>query len=133
MVFDESKHPRDDDGKFTDKASSEKSLRDKQMKHGLEDGRHKYYRDRMETIQSQTKESHQKEISAVTIVELDKDNELSKLILASNQSKYKKIFEKDIIFTILFPRNKKNTAHRIYGVWRSRRLRNMKRCFQFTL
>ena len=30
----------------------------------------------------------------MTIVELDKDNELSKLILASNQSKYKKIFEK---------------------------------------
>ena len=48
MALDESKHPRDDDGKFTDKASGEKSLRDYQMKYGLEDGRLKYYRDRME-------------------------------------------------------------------------------------
>ena len=48
MAFDESKHPRDEEGKFTDKASGEKSLRDYQMKHGLEDGRLKYYRDRME-------------------------------------------------------------------------------------
>lgn len=93
MAFDESKHPRDDDGKFTDKGEAGKSLRDYQMHYGLEDGRLKYYRDRMETIQSQTKESHQNEISAVTIVELDKDNELTKRIQASPQSKYNTIKE----------------------------------------
>ena len=44
------------------------------------------------------------------VVELDKDNELSKLILASNQSKYKTIKQyliKNIIFTIFSQRNKK--------------------------
>ena len=53
MTFDESKHPRDNDGKFTDKASGEKSLRDYQMKYGLEDGRLKYYRNRMEKATSE--------------------------------------------------------------------------------
>lgn len=75
MAFDESKHPRDDDGKFTDKASGEKSLRDYQMKYGLEDGRLQYHRDRMNNIANSTSPKEFVKVSArakATIPENDR-------------------------------------------------------------
>lgn len=85
MQFDESKHPRDGDGKFTDKGGGEaKRVFDLAEELGVPYDRDTSY----QALKARVEEAQKKEV-----VELSDDNELARLIASSDENKYK-IIEK---------------------------------------
>lgn len=83
MQFEESKHPRDGDGKFTDKGGGEaKRVFELADELGVPYDRNTSY----QTVKARVEEAQKNEV-----VELSDDNELARLIASSDENKYKVI------------------------------------------
>lgn len=79
-TFDESKHPRDSDGKFTDKGGEAKRIFELADKLGVKYDRNMSY----QTLKARVAEAQKNEV-----VELSDDNELARLIASSDEKKNK--------------------------------------------
>lgn len=85
MQFDESKHPRDGDGKFTDKGGGEaKRVFELADELGVAYDRNTSY----QTVKARVEEAQKNEV-----VELSDDNELARLIASTDENKNKVIRE----------------------------------------
>ena len=100
-MWDESKHPRDDDGKFTDGSGTtgtdEKTFTSGRFAKvttddGLNNGKGKVSA-RFEEFKSPKTDIDIQLFAGKKVVELSEDNELSRLILSSDKSKYKVIMD----------------------------------------